>query len=149
MIARPDLLKLIKISHEERLENLLVLLSYEDIACGSAADLPTNADALKTLKNSTIETTLNNPPESHFSVNDSCVVLWYLGAKWQWFLGFIKEKGEGENSLVEHLVKVKTSNDMLWKYPATNDVTSVSTEQIVHVDIKGDWFLNQCKKDDI
>ena len=32
---------------------------------------------------------------------------------------------------------------MLQKYPATNDVTSVSTEQIVHVDVKGDWLLNQ------
>ena len=97
-------------------------------------DLPTNADALKTLQNSTIEKTSNNLPEIHFNVNDSCVVAWYLGAKWQWFLGYIKEKGEGENYLVEHLERVKTSNDMLWKYLATDDVTSVSAEQIVHVD---------------
>ena len=106
------------------------------------AHLPTNADALKTLKNSTTETTPNIPPEIHFIVNDSCVVAWYLGAKWQWFLGYIEEKGEGENYLVEHLERVKTSNDMLWKYPATDDVTSVSAEQIVHVDIKGDFLLN-------
>ena len=78
MIARPDLFRLNKISHEEYLENLLVLLSDEDITCGSVADLPTNADALKTLKNSTIETTPNNPPIIHFSVNDSCVVAWFL-----------------------------------------------------------------------
>ena len=32
---------------------------------------------------------------------------------------------------------------MLWKYPATNDVTLVSAEQIVHLDVKGDWLLNQ------
>ena len=102
MITRPDLFKLNKISHEERLENLLVLLSDEDIACGSVADLPKNADALKTLKNSTIETT-----PYHFSVNDSCVVAWYFGAKWQWFLGYIKEKCEGENYLVEHLEREK------------------------------------------
>ena len=44
--------------------------------------------------------------------------------------------------LVEHLERVKTSNDMLWKYPAT-DVTSVSTKQIVCVDVKGDWLLNR------
>ena len=136
MIARPDLFKLNKMSHEERLENLLVLLGDEDIACGSVADLPTNADALKTLKNSTTETTPNNPPEIHFSLNDSCVVAWYLGAKWQWFLGYTMEKGEGENYLVEHLERVKTSNDMLWKYPTTDDVTSVSAGQTVHVDVK-------------
>ena len=74
MIARPDFFKLNKISYEERSENLLVLLSDEDIAYGSVADLPTNADALKTLKNFTIETTPNNPPEINFSVNDSFVV---------------------------------------------------------------------------
>ena len=143
MTARPDLFKLNKISHEEFLENLLVLLSDEDIACGSVADLPTNADVLKTLKNSAIETTPNNPPEIHFGVNDSCVVAWYSGARWLWFLGYIKEKGEGENYLVEHLERVETSNDMLWKYPTTDDVTSVSAEQFVHVDVKGDWLLNR------
>ena len=143
MKARPDLFKLNKISHEELLENLLFLLSDENIACGSVADLPTNADALKTLKNSTTETKPNNPPEIQFSVNDSCVVAWYLGAKWHWFLGYIKEKREGENYLVEHLERVKTSNNKLWKYPATDDVTSVSAEQIVRVDVKGDWLLNR------
>ena len=144
MKARLDLFKLKKISHEERLDNLLVLLSDEDIACGSVADLPTNSDALKTLKNSTIETTPNNPPEIYFSVHDSYAVAWCLGAKWQWFLGYVKEEGEGETYLVEHLERVKTSNGMLWKYPATDDVTSVSAEQIVHVDVKGD-LESKCK----
>ena len=44
---------------------------------------------------------------------------------------------------MEHLERVKTSSDMIWKYPATDDVTSVSAEQIVHVDVKGDWRLNR------
>ena len=42
---------------------------------------------------------------------------------------------------MEHLERVK-KNDMLWKYPVI-DVTSVSAEQTVHVDAKGDWLLNQ------
>ena len=49
MIARSDILNLNKNSHEEHLDNLLVLLSDENVACGSMADLPTNADVLKTL----------------------------------------------------------------------------------------------------
>ena len=103
MTASPDLLKLSKISHEECLDNLLVLLSDKDISCGSVADLSTNADVLKTLKNSIIDTTPNNPPEIHFSMNDSCVVAWYLGAKWKWFLGHLKDKCKCKNYLVEHL----------------------------------------------
>ena len=105
------------------------------------ADLPTNADSLKILKNSVIGTTSNNAPEIHFSVNGSCVVLWYLGAKWKWFLGYTKEKDEGENYLMEHLERVKRSNDMLWKYPATNDVASVPADCSCRR--KGDWLLNQ------
>ena len=58
-------------------------------------------------------------------------------------LGYTKGKREGEKYLVEHLERVKTSNDKLWKYPATDDVTSVSAEQIVHVDVKRDWLLNR------
>ena len=34
------------------------------------------------------------------------------------------------------------ANDMLWKYAAIDNVTSVAAEQIVHVYIKGDWLLN-------
>ena len=43
---------------------------------------------------------------------------------------------------LETVKKKKQTKDMLWKYPVT-DVTSVSAEQIVHVDVKGDWLLNQ------
>ena len=102
------------INHEEHLGNLLLFLSDEDIACSSVADLPANADALKTLKNSTIETTPNNPPEIHFSVNESYVAAWYLRAKSQWFIGYTKEQGGGENYLVEHLERVNKSSEMLW-----------------------------------
>ena len=41
MLSRPDLFRLNKITHEERLENLLILLSDDDMATGSLADLPT------------------------------------------------------------------------------------------------------------
>ena len=82
-----------------------------------------DAAVLKKLNNSTIETTPNNLPEVHFSLNDSCVLEWYLGAKLQRFLGYLKENGKGDSYLVEQLERVKTSNDMLRKYPAADDVT--------------------------
>ena len=75
-----------------------------------------DAAVLKKLNNSTIETTPNNLPEVHFSVNDFSVK--YLGGKWERFLGYLKENGKGDNYLLEHFERVKTSNDMLRKYPA-------------------------------
>ena len=49
MLTRPDLFKLNKVTHEERLGNLMILLSDDDNATGSIADLPSHEDALKGL----------------------------------------------------------------------------------------------------
>lgn len=68
------------------------------MACGSMADLPTDADVPKTLKNST---------------------------------------------KVEDLERVKTSNYMLWQFLTSDYVTLVSVDHVVHIDVKGNWFLNQ------
>ena len=50
VIARPDLFKLNKITHEKRLENFLVLLSDIDNAAGTITDLPTKEDVLNTIR---------------------------------------------------------------------------------------------------
>lgn len=51
MIARPELFKLIRITHEERLENLFILLSdnlsVATLSTASLIDLPTVDDALQ------------------------------------------------------------------------------------------------------
>ena len=81
------------ISYYKRINFIKKFYKNCSLKTSSRTYLPTNADVLKTLQNSTIETPPNNPPEIHFSENDSCVVAWYLGVKGQWFLGYIKEKG--------------------------------------------------------
>jgi len=49
-IARPELFRLNGISHEEKLENLLILLEDEsNPSTSTVADLPTNADALRSM----------------------------------------------------------------------------------------------------
>ena len=54
MIARPELFKLIRITHEERLENLFILLSDNQnvatLSTASVIDLPTDDDALQAIK---------------------------------------------------------------------------------------------------
>ena len=62
MIARPDLFKLNKISNEEQLENLMILLSDRDNLNGTVVDLPTNADILQMITSDAPQTkeTRNN-----------------------------------------------------------------------------------------
>ena len=68
------------------------------MTCGSMADLPTDADVPKTLKNST---------------------------------------------KVEDLERIKTSSDVIWQFLSSDDGTSVSVDHVVHIDVKGNWLLNQ------
>ena len=54
VITRPDLFKLVHVTHEERLENVLVLLSDNSQVAtaskSSAMDLPSDLDALRVIK---------------------------------------------------------------------------------------------------
>ena len=79
MIARPELFKLIRITHEERLENLFILPSDNNlIATASSAsivDLPTDDDALQ------IVNTMNRAPtttidHSDIQLNEMRIILW-------------------------------------------------------------------------
>ena len=62
MIAGPDLFKLNKMSNEEQLENLMILLSDRDNLNGTVVDLPTNADFLQMITSDASQTkeTRNN-----------------------------------------------------------------------------------------
>ena len=57
MISRPDLFRINKITHEEQLGNLLILLNDDnDLSTGSLADLPTNKQAMNVIQGETLKT---------------------------------------------------------------------------------------------
>ena len=61
MLSHPDLFRLNKITHEERLENLLILLSDDDMATGSLTYLPIDADTFAIVQgNSVAEAPVNS-----------------------------------------------------------------------------------------
>ena len=47
---RPDLFKLVHVTHEERLENLFILLSDNSQVATAVIDLPCDLDALPSIK---------------------------------------------------------------------------------------------------
>ena len=74
IIAQPDLFRINKITHEERLENLMILLSDDDCATGSIADLPSNEDALNILKG---HITQKTSTFQDININTTCAIAWY------------------------------------------------------------------------
>ena len=74
---RPELYRIVKISHDIRMENLFILLSDDDhIATGTSAcalDLPTDTQALNAIK---AISNANNQPPPPYLLNELCVVVW-------------------------------------------------------------------------
>ena len=89
----PELFKLTKISHEERLENLFVLLSngtnkIASISPTAMLDLPTNEELSHVIFDHTPEV------KNHVSVvdvNQLCIVVWEVEKEVKWFTGYVKE----------------------------------------------------------
>lgn len=105
VIARPELFKLNKTTHEERLENLSTLLSDDYCEASYSPDhlqLPTNEDALRVLTSAAGN--LHPPVEESeitVEVNEHCVTIWEQG----WYIGYVLEVTETGIS-VDHLERV-------------------------------------------
>ena len=138
VIANPRLFKLNKISSEDRLSNLFVLLNGHSNKV-APIPLPNDADALAVLKN--LELTVNTK-EKIVDVNGICVTLWVLpSGKKNWYLGYCKDITDDEY-VVEHLERVSQNSDLKWRYPSQQDIAPVDADQIMVCDVIGDWNVH-------
>ena len=146
MIARPDLFKINKISSEEQLKNLMILLSDRDNLTGTVTDLPTNADVLQMITRDVTHKPRKDTTTLLPDINDLCIVVWAVNGRMQWFLGYIKVQYDG-HYLVDHIERESDGNDYMWKYPLADDVHKVKTNQIVPVKVLGDrnMMRNTCR----
>ena len=122
-------MKLTKISHDERLENLFVLLSNGTNKVASTTstamlDLPTNEELSRVI--------CDHSPEvkNHVSVvdiNQLCIVVWEVEKEVKRFIGYIKEKLEYRYT-VEHLHRSLSTQNDFWNYTSPDDIQTVSEE---------------------
>ena len=76
-----DLLKLNKISNEERLENLMILLSDRDNLTGTVVDLPTNADVLQMITRDITHKARKDAATLLPEINDLYIVAWAVDGR--------------------------------------------------------------------
>ena len=137
VIANPDLFKLNKVTHEERLINICVLLNGSPLT--KALPLPSNIDALKTLQpseNQVIEDVIDEPL---ITVNQICIALWIENGTRNWYVGYCKEVKENDTYVIEHLERVRRGCNLKWRYPTTEDIQVVEGDQLLDCEINGDW----------
>lgn len=133
----PNLFK-IMITHDERLENLLILLGSNDNVASSSSpsivDLPTldelNAELLGGLEKKSV------------NLEEMCVVAW-LEDKPRWYIGYVRNK-VGDIYHVEHLARVNSEHHEFWRHPEHPDIsTTVCEEQFIVVKLHGDWEIEK------
>ena len=142
----PEIFK-IMIAHDQRLENLIILLGDNNhIATSessSVLDLPTMKEFDD--KFGTKETVPEAGSSATVQVNEMCVVVWLEKTtdKPMWHLGYVT-KLDGEQYIVEHLVREKSSGNNYWKNPGGNDQTfPVDEEQFLLVKVNGEWEVDK------
>lgn len=134
VIANPSLFKLIKISHEERLSNLFVLLNSSGTIMTA---MPTNSDALRILRN------IGQFPkvaEKGLDCGQLCATLWNEGGVKTWYLGYCVEVLENDFR-VEHMHRIAKESNLKWRYPARPDIALVESDQILNCAIEGEWDI--------
>ena len=139
-IARPDLFRQNGISHEEKMENLSILLDNEDTQFTTVADLPTNEEVLSILSSSTED----KAPESEvLKINDLCVVVWQNDQrKYEWYIGYVKSSKPDSLYHIDHLHRVDAAADVHWKYPSREDNQTAERNQVVSCDVEGQWDIS-------
>ena len=75
IVARTDLFKLNKLSSEERLKNLMILLSDRDNSTGTVVDVPTDADVLQMITRDVTHKPTKDTTTLLPDINDLCVVV--------------------------------------------------------------------------
>ena len=116
-IARPTLFRQNGIPHEEKLENLAILLDVDNISCAAALLTPDKETPV--------------PQPTALGINELCVVVWLNAkAEYEWFIGYVTAV---DNSIysIDHLHRKQQSLDTEWKYPSKEDVQRAEERQIV------------------
>ena len=134
MLARPDLFKLNKITHQEHLKNLMILLTDNDYATASIADLPSNEDAL-TIIEGKIPFTELTANSSDIKINNTYMIAWHIENTWNWFVGYVKDKLSDNHYAKDHLEILKGGNSTVWKYPGIGDTQIIFNGQIIPVKV--------------
>ena len=147
IIYRKELYRLRGISHEERLENILILLGGSIVTLSSNARLPTNKEALQLfpsfnpdqdVQENDSQVTIEED-DSQIMINKIYVTLWDEVKKHQWYLAYCVSCNDDGTFTMDHMHRLKKSCSIKWKYPDVPDICKVEADQILTIKPAGKW----------
>ena len=142
----PELFRQVKLSIDEKIENLCLLLSANETSSAVSTShqvlIPTNEDALAILTNQPV-------PISLYEANELCVTLWWEGDAVVWYLGYYKSIVASTKYKVEHLVRKDQENNVFWVHSERPSDDEVDEEQILkkangtRLIVSGQWDFSR------
>ena len=141
---RRELYKVNKLTIDEMVENLTVILC-EDRGVDEAVVFPCEDEVMEILRgkttpngNTIVEETMS-ADGLPFKPNETLAVIWDRRKVRRWYIGFYIDTNGDETFRVDHLDRAG-AGDKYWKRPTGyDDIQDTSEEQVVPVDVRGEW----------
>ena len=138
--SNPQLFRQVKVSVEEKVENLCILLSghHDSSVASPNINLPSNDDALAVLTDQPIVSTV-------FETNELCVTMWWENDSVAWYIGYFKEVTTENEFLVEHLTRKSKQQSTFWVHAPNEVCDNVESEQVLKLEngkrfpVVGQW----------
>ena len=131
--ARKDLYKVNKLSEEDMIENLTVLL--DDSCVEEAVIFPTEDEIFEKLSSNT---TLCNDDQM-YQPNEPLAVFWDEGQTRSWYVGFFIDENDDGTFRIDHLTKHSNTNDTWARPNGRDDIQNTLAQQILPLKVQGDW----------
>ena len=141
-IERKELYLINKQSVNSMSYNLSILLS-NDISQSTEAEiiLPSEDEIVSIIRaNGDLI-----PTRSDLRVNEAHAVVWNVAGSIRWFIGFLLEV-KADSVKMEHLVPSNSNSNAHWQYPSIDDIQVADLEQILPIDVIGDWDYSNTRK---
>ena len=72
-------------------------------------------------------------------LNTLVAVIWVVGAKKTWYLGYVNEVKDDDSVVIEHLERVKRGDNRNWKFPAKDDICAADLVQLINIKPDSEW----------
>ena len=137
-----------KMSMEELTENLIILFGADEEEEHASIIFPTEDDIFLTLSSGTTsadEQSETDTESPKYTQDQPLAVMWDLTmrkkSQREWFIGFYLDMNSDGTFRVNHLIR-KGDKDSTWLAPIHSDIQDVCQEQVVPVEVVGEWNYN-------
>ena len=136
--VRKELYKVNKLTSEEMVENITVLLSDEHEAEDGIV-FPCEDEIMEIISGNTSNPVHEGETVLTLQPNQPVAVIWDVKNKKRWYIGFYIDKNDDGTFRIDHLERCG-AGDKVWRRPTGNDdIQDTEDIQILSVNILGGW----------